>query len=176
MNRTEKKEIVDELREKLARSQVAILCGFRGMKVEEVNRLRTELFKEAVEYRVVKNTLARLAMEGTPMLPALKPHLEGPTAIAFTSEDPTAPAKVLSKLARDLPTLKIKAGYLDGRGLSPSEVESLATMPGKPELRAKLLGLFCAPASSFVRVLAAVPAQFVRLLEARRKDLEGQAA
>lgn len=176
MNRTEKQEIVDELRAKLAQSQVAILCGFRGMKVQEVNRLRTELFKEAVEYRVVKNTLARLAMEGTPMLPALKPYLEGPTAIAFTAEDPTAPARVLAKLARELPALKIKAGYLEGRGLSPAEVESLASMPGKAELRAKLLGLFSAPASSFVRVLCAVPAQFVRLLEARRKELEGQAA
>jgi large subunit ribosomal protein L10 len=176
VNRTEKQDIAANLRAKLARSQMAVLCDFRGMKVEEVNRLRTELYKEAVEYRVVKNTLARLAMQGTPMLPALEPHLEGPTAIAFTAEDPIAPAKVLTKLAKDLPALKIKAGYLDGRGLTPAEVEALASMPGKADLRARLLGLLNAPASALVRVLGGVPAQFVRLLEARRKQLEAQAA
>lgn len=175
MERTEKEAIVNELREKLAKSPVAVLCDFRGMKVAEVDRLRTELHKDAVQYRVVKNTLARLAMDGTPMLKALEGHLTGPTAIAFTHEDPTSPAKVLIRLAKEIPTLVIKGGYLDGRALGPKEVESLASMPGKAELRARFLGLLAAPASSFVRVLAGVPAQFVRVLEARRKQLAGEA-
>lgn len=175
MDRTQKQGIVDALRERLGKSQVAILCDFRGLKVEEVNRVRSELYKESVGYQVVKNTLAALAMEGTPMLDALRPYLAGPTAIAYTHEDPTAPAKVLTRLVKDLPNLTIKGGYLDGRALSAKDVESLASMPGKAELRAKLLGLFAAPASSFVRVLAGVPSQFVRLLEARRKQLAGEA-
>src|SRR5258706_10805897 len=109
------------------------------------------------------------------MRKALDPFLVGPTAIAFTTEDPTAPARILTKLAKEIAALKIKAGYLEGRALDPKEVEALASMPGKPELQAKLLGLFMAPATNFVRVLTGVPAQFVRLLEARRKQLAGAA-
>jgi large subunit ribosomal protein L10 len=173
VERTEKQNVIEGLRAELATSQVAVLCDFRGMKVAEVNQLRAELFKSGVEYKVVKNTLARIAMDGTPMLKALQPFLEGPTAIAYSREDPTAPARVLTKMAKEIQALKVKAGYLDGRALNPKDVESLASMPGKAELRARLLGLFSAPASGFVRVLSGVPAQFARLLEARRKQLEG---
>lgn len=175
MERHEKQEIVSALRAKLAQSPVAILCDFRGMKVSEVDRLRTELHKEQVRYQVVKNTLARQAMEGTPMLRALEAHLAGPTAIAYAHEDPTAPAKVLVRMAKEIPALVIKGGSLDGKALTPKDVESLASMPGKAELRAKFLGLLMAPASSVVRVLAGVPAQLVRVLEARRKQLAGEA-
>lgn len=153
---------------------MAIVCDFKGIKVAEVDKVRSQLRKEGVEYQVVKNTLAGLAMDGTPMRAALEPHLVGPTALVFTSEDPTAPARVLTKLAKDIAALKIKAGYLDGRALTTKEVEELASMPGKPELRARLLALFNAPATNFVRVLTGVPAQFVRLLEARRTQLAGE--
>jgi large subunit ribosomal protein L10 len=171
VERHEKKEVIEELRAELAKSQVAILCGFRGMKVAEVNQLRAEFHKQAVEYRVVKNTLAKLAMGGTPMLKALEKHLEGPTAIAYSSEDPAAPARVLTKMAKDIPNLSVKGGYVDGRALNPKEVEDLASMPGKPELRARFLGLLNAPASGFVRVLVAAQSGFARVLEARRKQL-----
>jgi len=175
VERSEKQQVIEELRATLAKSPVAVACDFRGMKVSEVDRLRNELHKEHVKYRVVKNTLARIAMADTPMLKALEKHLVGPTAVAFHAEDPTAPAKVLVKMAKEIATLKIKGGYVDGQALDSKGVESLATMPGKPELRARFLGLLMAPASSLVRVLAGVPSQFVRVLEARRKQQAGEA-
>lgn len=175
MERTKKEEIVAELRAKLEKAPVAILCDFRGMKVADVDQLRRELWKEGVEYRVVKNTLARLAMEKTPMLEALEPHLGGPTAIAFAQEDPVAPARVLARMAKEIAALTIKGGYLDGRALDRKGVEQLATMPGKAELRARFLGLLCAPASSLLRVFAGVPTGLARVLEARRRQLAGEA-
>ena len=175
VERTEKQAVVELLRGKLSKAAVAVICDFKGIKVAEVDQVRSQLRKEGVEYQVVKNTLAGLAMSES-MRKALDPFLVGPTAIAFTTQDPTAPARILTKLAKDIAALKIKAGYLEGRALSVKDVEALASMPGKPALQAMLLGLFAAPATGFVRVLSGVPAQFARLLEARRKQLAGAAA
>jgi large subunit ribosomal protein L10 len=173
VERSEKQAIVDVLKGKLAKAAVAVVCDFKGIKVAEVDRVRSQLRNEGVEYQVVKNTLVGLAMNES-MRKALDPYLVGPTAIAFTSEDPTAPARILTKLAKDIAALKIKAGYLEGRALNAKEVDDLASMPGKPVLQAKLLGLFAAPATGFVRVLSGVPSQFVRLLAAREKSLSEQ--
>jgi large subunit ribosomal protein L10 len=175
VERSEKQAVIDVLKGKLSKASVAIVCDFKGIKVAEVDQVRSQLRKEGVEYQVVKNTLAGLAMDES-MRKALDPYLVGPTALAFTPDDPTAPARVLSKLSKDIAALKIKAGYLEGRALSAQDVEDLANMPGKPELRAKILGLFNAPATNFVRVLTGVPAQFVRLLAAREKQLSEQAS
>lgn len=174
MERSEKQVVIETLKGKLSKAAVAVVCDFKGIKVSEVDQVRSQLRKEGVEYQVVKNTLAGLAMNES-MRKALDPYLVGPTAIAFTTEDPTAPARVLTKLSKDIAALKIKAGYLEGRALTAKDVESLASMPGKPELQAKLLGLFMEPAAQFVRVLVGVPSQFVRLLAAREKQLAGGA-
>jgi large subunit ribosomal protein L10 len=174
VDRAAKQNVIDDLRGRLAKSMVAIVCEFRGIKVSEVDTVRRALRKEKVEYKVVKNTLAALAMDGTPMRKALEPHLVGPTALVWANEDPAAPSKVLNKLTKDIAALKVKAGYLDGRALNPQQVQDLASLPGKNELRAMFLGLLNAPATSFVRVLSGVPSQFVRVLEARRKQLAGE--
>lgn len=172
MDRATKKQVIQELRDSLGPSPVAILCDFRGVKVEQVNHLRAELHKGGVQYRVVKNTLAKLAIEGTPMAEALDAHLVGPTAIAYHHEDPVTPAKILVKMVKEIPALSLKGGYLDGKALDAAGVEQLATMPGKDELRAQLLAMFNAPATSLVRVLSEGYAQMVRVLEARRKQME----
>lgn len=174
MEREDKTKIIEEMRTDLAKSAVVLCVDFRGLKVGEVTGLRRELRKEGVTYRVVKNTLARNAMDDT-MRKALEKHVRGPTALAYSFDDPVAPARVLAKAAKSLPKLTIKAGYLSGRPLTPPEVEQLAAMPGRNELRAMFLGLLVAPAAKFVRVLAAGPAAFVRLLDARKRSLEGAA-
>ena len=175
MERSQKQVVIEALRGKLAKAAVAVVCDFKGIKVSEVDTVRSQLRKEGVEYQVVKNTLAGLAMDDS-MRKALDPFLVGPTAIAFTDGDPTAPARILTHLAKTIVSLKVKAGYLEGRALSAKDIEALASMPGKPELQAMLLGLFMEPATQFVRVLTGVPSQFVRLLEARRKSLQASEA
>ena len=176
VERSAKQTVVDTLRGELSKSTVAIVCGFQGIKVSEVDNVRRQLRAKGIKYQVVKNTLAALAMEGTPMRKALEPHLKGSTALVWAAEDPSAPSKVLNKLVKDIGALTIKAGYLDGRTLNATEVEALATMPGKQELRGMLLSVFLAPATSFVRVLSSSGpgAKFVRLLEARRASLASE--
>jgi large subunit ribosomal protein L10 len=176
VERSAKQAVVDTLRGELQKSTVAIVCGFQGIKVSEVDSVRRQLRAQGIKYQVVKNTLAALAMDGTPMRNALEPHLKGSTALVWASEDPSAPSKVLNKLVKDIGALKIKAGYLDGRTLNATEVEALASMPGKQELRGMLVCLFVTPATNFVRVLSTSGpgAKFVRLLEARRKALAGE--
>jgi large subunit ribosomal protein L10 len=154
VDKATKTQVIQELRDSLGPSPVAILCDFRGVKVEQVNRLRAEFHKSGVQYRVVKNTLTKLALEGTAMAKALDPYLVGPTAVAFHQDDPIAPAKILVKMLKEIPTLTVKGGYLDGQAIDAAGVERLATMPGKDELRAQLLATFNAPATSLVRVLS----------------------
>jgi large subunit ribosomal protein L10 len=131
---------------------------------------RRALRAENVQYEVVKNTLVRKAVVGT-RLEGLAPHFKGNTAIAFHPEDPVAPARVITKFMKENPKLVLKAGWLDGRVLDASGVQALATLPGKQELRSRLLSVVIGVPTAFVRVLTAGPSAFVRVLEARRQQL-----
>ena len=126
-------------------------------------------------YQVVKNTLLGIAVKGTPM-EGMEKLFVGPTAIAYSFEDPAAPAKVATKFAKESEKFVVKGGYFEGTVLDTKGVESLATMPGKDELRAKLLATFMAPATDLVRTLAAGAQNFVYLLSAKERQAEGGGA
>ena len=173
MNKENKQQVVTELRDKLKRAKAVFLADFRGMNVGKATDLRNELRKASVEYRVVKNTLLDLASRETDK-ESLSPHYIGPTAIAFSYDDPVSAAKVLSKFAKEQQaTFKLKAGVLSGKVISVADILALADLPSREVLLAKLLGTMQAPTTNFVCVLAAVPASFVRVLSAIKTQKEG---
>lgn len=149
-------------------ADAAILIDYKGINVPQVTDLRRELRKASSSYKVVKNTLAKRALKGT-TYEALSVHFEGTTAVAYTDTDPVALAKTLTAFMKTVPTLQIKAAVVQGQPIKPAEVTDLANMPGKPELYAKLLFLLNAPATNLVRVLSAVPRDFVSVLAQAEK-------
>jgi large subunit ribosomal protein L10 len=173
MERAEKESLVDSFADNLKGAQSVVLTEFRGLTVGEATNLRRSLRQHGIVFRVFKNTLAKRAIAGTPM-EVLGPQLEGPVAWAFSETDPILPAKQLLDFLKDpvaAEHLKIKGGYLGGKLLSAQDVEALSKMPGRNELRAKLLSVFNASAVQLVRVLAAGPSQFLNVLKAREQEL-----
>lgn len=168
MDRVTKESQVNELKEKLGRTASIVLADYRGIDVPTVTTMRDEFRKAQCEYKVYKNTLVKLAIKGTKM-EGMGKHLEGPTAVIFSWESPSAPAKVATKLAKDQEKFILKGGYFEGTVLDVKGVEALASMPGKDELRAKLLATFLAPATDLVRTIAAAPQNFVYLLAAKER-------
>ncbi|GAB4288016.1 MAG: 50S ribosomal protein L10 [Myxococcota bacterium] len=161
------KEIqLNKLKEELKLSQSVILLDYKGITVKEADGIRAKCRESNVRYRVVKNTLARLAAEAGG-LTALGKEFTGTTAIAYSVDDPVAPAKVLSEITRENEKIKLKVGFLAGKLLSESEIKRLAALPGKNEIRAQLLGLLTAPARNLVSVMAGVPRSMVTVLKAK---------
>jgi len=172
VNATEKNANIDSLKSRLASAQSLVLADFRGLTVESDTKLRREFRAVGCEYQVVKNTLLGKAVKGTPM-EVLESLLAGPTAIAFSTEDPAAPAKVATKMARAESKFVIKGGFLDGKLLDQKGVEALSALPGKDEARATLLATMLAVPQNFLRLLAAAPQNFVHLMAAREDALKG---
>ena len=173
MNKQNKQQVVTEMHEKLSRAKAVFLADFRGMSVDKATTLRNDLRGADVDYKVVKNTLLKLASAETDTA-ALASHFNGPTAVAMTYSDPVAAAKVLAKYAKEQQaTFKLKAAVLSGKIISVLEIQALAELPSREVLIAKMLGSMNAPATNFVGVLAAVPGSFVRALNAIRIQKEG---
>lgn len=166
MNKQEKKETIDELHEKFARAKTAVITGYTGINVEQITELRSKLRQSKVEYRVVKNTLARKAAEGTG-LEALKDHFVGPVGIALGYDDVVAPAKVLAEFSKAQEKLQLKVGVLDGKLLKLADIKALASLPSLDSLRGKIIGLLQAPASRMVGVLQAPAGQLARVMKAK---------
>src|SRR5579872_336072 len=173
MHRTVKETQIGEIRARFDKMSAAVFLDFTGMTVEHVTKLRAEFRKAGVEYKVVKNTLVKHALKDASYKQKLDDVLAGMTGIAWSYEDPSAAAKVVKAFRKDAAgeKLQIKAGLVEGSILDAQGVEDrLATMPGKNELRAKLLATFQAPLQSFVALLAAPPQNFVYLLSAKEKN------
>ena len=171
MKKQNKEDLVAEFAEKLKVAKAAFLADYRGLDVGQANDLRNKLREVGVEYRVVKNTLLRLAAKDTASA-CLDGYLSGPTAIALVNEDPVAPAKALVEFAKKNSIFEIKAGMLDGKLLAVADIQALAELPSRDELLAKMLGSMSAPATNFVGVLAAVPRTFVQVLAAIKDQKE----
>lgn len=165
MIRSEKEAQVAELREKFQDAPAAILTEYRGITVAQSNELRRELEKEGATFRVVKNSLARRAVEDTEFA-VLDEQFSGPVAVAFTGQDPAATAKVVAKFAKEFDPLMVKAGALGGKLLSDAEVDALSKLPSIDELRGQLLSVMVGPARGLVTVLSGVPRSFVQALNA----------
>ena len=166
MDRVTKEAQVSELKDKLGRVASIVLADYRGLTVPAVTSLRDEFRKVQCEYKVFKNTLVKLAIKGT-ALEGMSQYLEGPTAMILSYESPSAPAKVATTFAKTQEKFVLKGGYFDGTVLDVKGLEGLATMPGKDELRAKLLATFQAPATDLVRTLSAGAQNFMYLLAAK---------
>lgn len=165
MNRTEKEQIVQELAQRLTDTTATFLADYRGINVEQATQLRRELTQAGVEYRVVKNKLLKLAAQGTPS-EDLQSYCTGPTAIALSGADPVAPAKILSKFAKEVDAFELKAGVLSGKLLSVADISALADLPSREELLARALSTMNAPVSNFVGTMAAIPRSLVQVLNA----------
>jgi large subunit ribosomal protein L10 len=170
LNRTDKSAVIDRLRTELADVPAIVLTDFKGLDVETVNDLRSRMRKNEIRYEVVKNTLIRAAVAGTTK-ENIGDLCKGNTAIAYHLEDPAASAKVLAEFAKENDGLVLKGAWLDGNLLDDKGVVALSKLPGKDELRAKLLSLLLAAPTGFVRLLNAAPTTFVQVLQAREQQL-----
>jgi large subunit ribosomal protein L10 len=177
MPNPQKDQVVAELRETVAKSKGAILTEYRGLTVAEVTTLRKRLREHQAEYHVVKNTLFKIAL-GDKLDPELDQLLAGPTAIAFTMNDPVAPAKVVLDFLREVKKseVKVKGGWIDGRIYDVDQVTALSKLPAKEVLVAQLIGSLNAPASNLVGTLNGIVSEFVRTLQAIADQRGEQAA
>lgn len=171
MNRSEKAALIAELRERSAGASIAIVTDFKGLKVEEMTDLRVKLRAADVDYVVVKNTLAGIALKGGPFEP-LSGKLKENCAIAFGKSDPVAAAKVLVDYGKTNKKFAMRFGCLEGKLLTDQEVVDLSALPSKPELLARMLGTMNAVPTNFVGVLAAVLRGFLYALTAVKEKKE----
>jgi large subunit ribosomal protein L10 len=153
--KSEKKQQAEELRAQLATVSTVILSTFQGITVEDDTKLRRQVEAAGGKYQVVKNTVAERAGEGTPAGDLLK-NLKGTNSIAYTATDPVALAKILTKVAKDVPAFKFRAGWVEGRVISIQEIGQLALLPSKEELVSKIMFMLNAPAQRIATATAAV--------------------
>ena len=148
----QKKVIVDEIKQKLEKASSVVVVNARGLTVEQDTALRKSLREAGVDYKVYKNTMVRFAIKDT-QFEGLEPYLEGPSTFAFSYEDATAAAAILSKTAKDIKVLEFKAGVVEGITYDAEGMKAIAEIPSREVLLSKLLGSFKSPISSFARVI-----------------------
>ena len=154
--KSEKKQQADELRAQLATVSTVILSTFQGITVEDDSKLRRQIEAAGGKYQVVKNTVAERAGEGTPPEALLK-NLKGTNSIAYTTADPVALAKILTKVTKDVPAFQFRAGWVEGRVISIQEINQLASLPSREELISKIMFMLNAPAQRLATALSALP-------------------
>ena len=180
MERKEKNAEIKNLAKGLASAQIALCADYRGLTVSEITTLRDELRNTGSKTKVVKNTLAKLALEkaytdaDAEQLKQFIEIFEGPSMLVLSEEDPVSPAKVIKKFLKDHKALEVKGGWFEGSFLNEDGVNSLASMPSREEALAKLLSLIAAPATQLVRLLQAPAQQLAQVLEGHRSNLESK--
>lgn len=147
-----KKPVVEEIAANVKNAQSVVLVDYRGLTVDQDTALRKQLREANVTYKVYKNTMMNFAFKGTDF-EALAPFLEGPSAVAISTEDATAPARVLSKFAKTAPALEIKAGVVEGIMFDANGMANIAKIPSREELLSKFLGSIQSPITNFARVM-----------------------
>ncbi|MEG0687685.1 MAG: 50S ribosomal protein L10 [Hungatella sp.] len=150
-----KQPVVTEISELLDGAKTAVVVDYRGLTVDQDTALRKQLREAGVTYKVYKNTMIRFAAKGT-VFEALEPHLEGPTALAVSKEDATAPARILAAFAKKADALQLKGGVVDGTYYDEKGIQVIATIPSREELIGKLLGSIQSPITNFARVLSQI--------------------
>lgn len=147
-----KQPIVDEIKANIEGAASVVLVDYRGLTVEQDTMLRKELREAGIVYKVYKNTLMKRAFEGTDMA-QLDPHLDGPSAIAISKTDATAPARIIAKFAKKAEALEIKAGIVEGTYYDAKGIQAISSIPSREELLSKLLGSIQSPIANFARVI-----------------------
>ena len=169
--RKQKDQEIDILRKEFQESPHALVVSFQGIKVGDDERLRRELRQANVTYRVVKNTLAFRAAEGTPM-EKIKDNFTGTTAVAASKDDPVTLAKLLSKWAKESPVFKFKAGIVEGQAIQVNDIEAIATLPSKEELISKMMFLINSGAQRLAVVTAGVARNLTVVVDQVRAQKE----
>ncbi|MCP4682374.1 MAG: 50S ribosomal protein L10 [Desulfobacterales bacterium] len=161
----DKKQIVETLHECFSKSKVVILTDYKGLDVTTINALRRKLREADVEYKVVKNTLTRIAADDTDV-ELIKDHFKGPNALALSYDDPVAPAKVLIDFSKDNEKLEIKIGVMDGKVMEFSEIKALSELPSREVLLGQVLSAMNGVPTSLVRAMNDIPVRLLNVLKA----------
>ncbi len=147
-----KQPIVDEIKENIKDAKSVVLVDYRGLTVEQDTQLRKSMREADVIYKVYKNTMVKLAIDGTEF-ESLKDELEGPTAVVISKTDATAPARLAAKFAKENPALELKSGIVEGTHYDVDGIKKIATIPSREELLSKFLGSIQSPITNFARVI-----------------------
>jgi large subunit ribosomal protein L10 len=171
LNRTEKEEVINQLHAKMANAKAAILAEPKRLNVATVTELRKKFREAQVDYKIVKNTLAKRAAKGTP-LEALSEQFVGPTALVMSYSDVVAPAKILVDFTKDRDTLAIRTAVVEGKVIDVDGVKALAKMPGLQELRAMIASMIAQPATLLARMIGTPGQKLAQVVKARAEQLE----
>ena len=171
MNRDEKAGKVQKLNETFSKAKFAVVADYRGLKVTELEKLRKELRQIDAQIQVAKNTLLKLAVQGTDC-EGLSESFTGTTAIAFSYDEPVGPAKVIADFSKEFEALEIRSAIMDGKMLSADDVKALAKLPSKEQLLGQLCGVLVAVPTGFVRTLNGVSNKLVYALQAIKEQKE----
>jgi large subunit ribosomal protein L10 len=172
MERAAKEQVLGEIKEVFSNVASVVIADYRGIKVPTVTTMRDDFRKAGCHYRVLKNSLVKIAVKGSKMEP-LSQLMVGTTAVIWSTDAPQPPAQVALKWAKDEPKFVIRGGFFDGQLLDAAGVDALSKMPGKNEIRASMLMTFLAAPQSFAAQIIAGPQNFAYLLDARKRQLEG---
>jgi large subunit ribosomal protein L10 len=171
----EKAGTIEELRQRLGGATAAVLTEYRGLTVQQLSELRKQLRAASAEYRVVKNRLARVAIEGS-ALATLRPHLSGPIGVVIARKDPAAVAKALQGFAKTHPALQVRVGVVDGQLLDAQGLKAVADLPPRDALRAQVVGAVQGPLAQLVGLLQAPQRELAYILAERGKQASAEQA